>query len=765
LAVQLVLFTFSLITFSVNLYFLGILWFADKHTSEVRSLIAMGVATCYWTVFDAVAMIAQPFTYAYMYTLRSVMLVVAPYCFMWYVFHLSDSKLIKSRTARLVVWAVPGIDILLLLTNPLHRLVFAEDGFPLPKYGSLFAFHSFVAYAAIGIGLFFLFRYIIRTRPPAAFVTAWIIASMVPVVVNVLFTVGVIDMTQDIAPFGFAVIFMIFAMYSYRSRLNNFKTTALGDAFSAYKDAVVLADTEDVIIDCNTAFRTFFPDCRVVSGETNITAITAYLQSRVSADTRAALGGMTNSQDDFDGGEFNIYTPERGERTFTLTRRNVYARNGRSSGCLVILGDVSAYRTMIREINEQNGRLTELKELAESASEAKSTFLANMSHEMRTPLNAIIGLSEISLRRTLDGETRTSISKIYESGRNLLSVINDILDISKIESGRFELVPVEYYTADMINDAVNLNVVRIGDKPITFRLAADAELPVRMLGDELRVRQILNNFLSNAIKYTQEGEVELSVSCLREGGQARLRLSVRDTGAGIREEDLPDLFSEYRQVDMHSNRKIEGTGLGLSICMRLTEMMGGAIEVNSVYGEGSEFVSTITQDIVDDTPIGSRTAELLQAFRYSADRVDESDEFTYTPMRDVRALIVDDVDINLEIAKGIMEPYEMRVDCVLSGAEAVEAVRAENPRYDIIFMDHMMPDMDGVETVRVIREELGTEYARTIPVVALTANAIVGNDVFFMKNGFQGFLSKPIDLRQLDEALKRWVRNPKSERN
>jgi CheY-like chemotaxis protein len=211
---------------------------------------------------------------------------------------------------------------------------------------------------------------------------------------------------------------------------------------------------------------------------------------------------------------------------------------------------------------------------------------------------------------------------------------------------------------------------------------------------------------------------------------------------------------------MHSNRLIEGTGLGLSICMRLTELMGGAIEVKSVYGEGSEFTATVTQDIVDGAPIGSRTAELLQTFQYSADRVEESGEFAYTPLRGVRALIVDDVDINLEIAQGIMEPYEMRVDCVLSGAAAVAAVRAGDPKYDIIFMDHMMPEMDGVETVRVIREEIGTEYARTVPIVALTANAIVGNDVFFMNNGFQGFLSKPIDLRQLDEVLKLWVRTP-----
>ncbi|MDR1935791.1 MAG: response regulator [Candidatus Accumulibacter sp.] len=415
-------------------------------------------------------------------------------------------------------------------------------------------------------------------------------------------------------------------------------------------------------------------------------------------------------------------------------------------------------------INEQNAHLAELNEIAKNASEAKSHFLANMSHEMRTPLNAIIGFSELMLHGyTEPEEGRENLKKIHMAGMTLLGTVNDILDISKIESGKFELVLVEYDIASLINDTVTMNLMRVGEKPVHFGMRVDETLPCRMLGDELRIKQICNNLLSNAFKYTRAGNVDLRVSGERDGDSVWLVISVRDTGIGIRPEDMGKLFSDYNQLDAKSNRKIEGTGLGLSITRRMVEMMDGKITVESEYGKGSTFTARIRQQFVTDVPIGALVAKNLQNFNYIEQKTSHNAKRTIHPLPYAKVLIVDDVVTNLDVARGMLKPYGMRVDCVTSGQEAVDLIRKGKPRYSAIFMDHMMPDMDGIEATRLIREEIGTEYAKNVPIIALTANAIVGNEQIFLQHGFQAFLSKPIDIPQLDLALNQWVRDKKLE--
>jgi signal transduction histidine kinase/CheY-like chemotaxis protein len=442
----------------------------------------------------------------------------------------------------------------------------------------------------------------------------------------------------------------------------------------------------------------------------------------------------------------------RNERVFSIDEEGLM-----SSGAILMVNAL--------ERNDMEKDLIRAHEEAVASTEAKSRFLANMSHEMRTPLNAIIGLTELILGSAmLHNEDEENLGKIYNSGMILLGIINDLLDLSKIESGKFEIIPVEYDMPSLINDTVTLNSVRIGSKPITFNLHLDAHIPGFLRGDDLRIKQMLNNLLSNAFKYTKQGRVDWTISCRRDGDSVWFTSVIKDTGVGIRPDDLQKLFSDYNQVDTRSNRNIEGTGLGLSITRRMAEMMDGGITVESEYGAGTTFTLTVRQGFVSDVPIGAEVAENLQSFRYIDHKRDRSAKLVRASIPYARVLVVDDMPINLDVARGLLKPYQLQVDCVSSGVDAVSLIRKEQPRYDAIFMDHMMPEMDGIEATRIIRGEIGSGYAKTIPIIALTANAIAGNEEMFLSSGFQAFLSKPIDIRALDVAINRWVRNREKEK-
>jgi signal transduction histidine kinase/DNA-binding response OmpR family regulator len=415
--------------------------------------------------------------------------------------------------------------------------------------------------------------------------------------------------------------------------------------------------------------------------------------------------------------------------------------------------------------NEMMRDLIKAREEAVSSTEAKADFLANMSHEMRTPLNAIIGLSEL----TLDGgglgnEEYNNLERVYNSGMTLLSLINDILDISKIEAGKFELVPVDYDTPSLINDTTTLNIVRIGSKPIDFTLDIDENLPNRLIGDELRIKQIFNNLLSNAFKYTHDGTVEWKITSERDGDDVWLVSSVTDSGIGMRKEDMGKIFGNYNQLDTARNRKIQGTGLGLAITKQLVEMMDGEITAESEYGKGTTFTVRLKQGYVGEQVIGADLVRNLKSFQYSVRKRDRSAHMMRAHLPYARVLVVDDVPTNLDVARGMMKPYGMKVDCVSSGTAAIELIKNGKEKYDAIFMDHMMPEMDGIEATRIIRNEIGTDYAKNIPIIALTANAILGNEELFLGNGFQAFIPKPIDIMRLDAAINQWVRNKKYEK-
>ncbi|MCL2624639.1 MAG: ATP-binding protein, partial [Planctomycetaceae bacterium] len=395
---------------------------------------------------------------------------------------------------------------------------------------------------------------------------------------------------------------------------------------------------------------------------------------------------------------------------------------------------------------------------AEAANNAKSSFLSTMSHEIRTPMNAILGITEILMQNdNLELPMRDSLEKIYASGDLLLSIINDILDISKIEAGKMDLNIDKYEVASLVSDTALLNMMRIGSKPIEFELQVDENLPFALSGDVLRVKQILNNLLSNAFKYTAEGNVKLLVSSETvddKNDQVMLVVRVSDTGQGMSKEQVDKLFDEYTRFNTEANRSTEGTGLGMSITQNLVRLMRGEILVKSEPGNGTEITVKLPQGRNGNEVLGREMVENLQQFRSNSSRAQmRRVQITREPMPYGNVLIVDDVETNIYVAKGLLSPYELKVDSASSGMAAIEKIKKGN-FYDIVFMDHMMPKMDGIEATKIIR---GLGYER--PIVALTANAVSGQADMFLKNGFDDYISKPIDIRQLNTILNKLIRD------
>ena len=387
-------------------------------------------------------------------------------------------------------------------------------------------------------------------------------------------------------------------------------------------------------------------------------------------------------------------------------------------------------------------------EAAEAANQAKSQFLANMSHEIRTPLNAILGLSEMALRQEDPREKDACLKDIRGSGRNLLENINSILDLSKIEEGKMEVEPEEYRILSVLHDVITVLGLRAREKKLDFRAEIDETIPAVLWGDNVHISHIIMNLGSNAVKYTQEGAVTLSVTWEPEAGaRGVLVLHMKDTGVGIRREDMPYLFRSYGRLDRKANRHIEGTGLGLSIVQNLTELMHGTVGVESVYGQGSDFWVRLPQTVIDASPCGP--------YRESVQREEGLHQASFTAP-DAVVLLVDDQPINQKVCLGLLEPYGMQVFTAASGPEAIERMTQVWP--DLVLMDHMMPGMDGVEATTRIRA-MGKKdpYFAVVPILALTANAMKGAREFFLANGFNDFISKPMDLNKLDRVLGAWV--------
>ena len=426
--------------------------------------------------------------------------------------------------------------------------------------------------------------------------------------------------------------------------------------------------------------------------------------------------------------------------------------------CMGLVGFTSVLDYLKKSIQEKSIREQESIRLAETerlANQAKSRFLAQMSHEIRTPINAVLGMNEMILHKSKDREITEYSSNIKKAGKTLLVLINSILDFSKIEDGKMELLPVNYVLKDMVDNLRIAVEQRAKDKGLDLIIKADPNLPGKMYGDDLRISQIIINLLTNAVKYTKEGAVTLEIKEeSRSGNKISLLVRVADTGIGIREEEMPRLFASFERLDENRNRTIEGTGLGLAITTRLLEMMGSRLQVESKYGEGSVFYFTLSQDIVDETPMGNYDES--SSLESGNEETEDAPVFT-APF--AKILVVDDNEMNLKVIDNLLGLFGIRPDLETSGSDAISIMRQKE--YDIVFMDHMMPEMDGIETLQRLRKE------KLVPdhtvVIALTANAIVGSREIYLAASFNDYLTKPIEMDRLSAALDKYLPEEKKQ--
>ncbi len=547
---------------------------------------------------------------------------------------------------------------------------------------------------------------------------AILLVSLLPIATYISYALKAFQ-AFDPTPLALGLGLSLVVILIWSRRNYDFRYMAAEMVLGSIADGVIALDDQWRLVSYNLAAAEIFPQ----------------LLSRRQGEY---IGDLDAFQKDIltDGASWKF---EIDNRAYESHSKQILSKSGKCEGYAVLVIDITDTQNYIEEIKR-------VRQQAEQANLAKSEFLANMSHEIRTPMNAIIGLSDLIMEESMGRKIYSNAQDIQASAKNLLGIINDILDLSKVEAGKMELVLSDYHIKSIVGEIVGMMDMAASQRGLLMKYEYDTSIPCRYRGDEIRIKQILINLLNNAIKFTKDGYVKISVTGKpgTSEGEEMLIFQVTDTGCGIREEDQEKIFEDFKQVDSEQNRSVEGTGLGLSITKHLVRLMNGSIELKSTYGQGSTFTVTIPQPIVDARPLSEVPEE-------QARELEKLNDFIAP---EIKVLIVDDNKVNRKVARGFLKAYELDLTEAASGAEAIEKVKST--KFDIIFMDHMMPEMDGIEAVEHIRKECG-ENGTAPTIIALTANAMQGVKEKFLRCGFQDFIAKPLGRKPLNDILLRWI--------
>jgi len=744
--VELIILTLSLIFCGIIIYILGLLWFGDTRNRQSMSFFTLGVFVTLWTLLNAIAIISAEHFFSYIYTLRITLVAIVPFSVFWFILHFARVKLLRSRVFLLIIWIFPIIDALAMLTNPLHHFMFLDYTFPSPTRNLGFWIHTGGDFVVVIISFVVLLRHIFKNARNEPMVIAAGFGTFIPYVLNMLYTSGIRFIPYDITPLGFFITFMLFAISSYRSQLFNIRALTLISIYELLKDAILVVNDKGIVMDVSPAAMEIFNDFNFSESHGSHSSLKdffAYLEEHAVEYSPENLLELTATGMAERNGEIKLKKQDGREVTFTATLRLIKVGN-RPTGCILVMSDISIYRSMISEINEQNLRLDELREAAEAASTAKSAFLANMSHEIRTPLNAVIGMALVARKSADNEKTLMAINEIETASRHLHGVLNNVLDMSKIESGKFELDREIFFLNTAMSEVAELINPRCIEKNIHLDSSFGNTISHGIIGDKLRLKQILINLLGNAVKFTPEnGTIVFNTDVIEESEETvKVHFTVSDNGMGMNEEQVGTLFHAFSQADVSIFSRFGGTGLGLSISQNLALMMGGEIMVKSKPGEGSSFEFTL----------GFPKAEII------SEKAQDSSGIL-PDLSGKRLLVVEDVEINRIILTELLEETHVEIDEAEDGMAAITAFSEKPPNYyHLIFMDIQMPLMDGYEVTRRIREieaerNSSSIASNAVQIIAMTANAYKEDIEKALSSGMNGHLSKPIDINAVMNVL------------
>ena len=735
-----ILLVFQSIAIIANLYSIGRL-LRNKNRSNSQYLLLTSIFVIIYAIGYLMEMTSQTLDEA-LYCLRFEYVGLPFTSFSLYLF-------VKEYThkIKLPVWAdlvVLGLNFSCAITMALANVCpwyyssvdFVYEGiFPhvITTKGILYIYFAIqqIFFMTISSVSFFLFYKEKKANKNSKLYFLLFVESLLPIV-------GVIvNLTGVVSGFDFAALFtplMItgFNVTMTNGRLYDLNEVAMKNVYQGIEAGIIVVDEDKRYVTSNDLALIYLPELDSINVGDYLSSITV---------------------DDFCDGSPEHYF-EKNEFYYCARAKRLY-EDENLVGFLISINDVT-------EINERLDEMEKLKEEAESSNRAKSAFLANMSHEIRTPLNAIIGMAQLSKHEKSEDVIQDYVTQIEAAGQMLLGIVSDVLDFSKAESGKLDLVPAEYNIGELLNSVINVTNMRIGDKPIDFFVDIDPAIPSVLYGDDIRIKQILMNFLSNAEKYTESGHIKLTADFEYNDQNVILKFAVEDTGRGITVEDKNKLFKPFSQVDMAKNRKITGTGLGLSIAAQLIELMNGTYNVDSEYGKGSIFSFTIVQRIIKNEPFSSSERSLLPVTKaasfalYKSGENNDSHDTTevFPSYENAKVLVVDDNKVNVKVLCAFLKRFSIKADFCYSGKDAIEM--GYKKKYDLIFMDHMMPDMDGVEATTIIRNNKESQSNESI-IIACTANVVKGVEELFLSSGLNGFIPKPLQLEILKEKLKTYL--------